>query len=115
MGHRLLDIHMLPRLAAPNGGQGMPVIGSGDGYGVYALVFQDAPKIRFQFWPLTPARFEPGCGFRQVALIRIAERGDFHPIHPREGIHVIESAPAHADHRRPDAIVGPSPAIGGEE
>ena len=45
VAQRLLDVHVLARLAAPDGGRHVPVVGRGDDHGVDRLVVQGLAEV----------------------------------------------------------------------
>jgi hypothetical protein len=75
VGDRLLDVHVLARLAGPNGRQGVPVVGHGDQDAVDVLVVEHAAEVRFGLGRSASDQLDP---LGEQVLVRIAERGESH-------------------------------------
>ena len=110
----LLDIHVLARLAGPDGGQRVPVVGRGDGHRVDLFVIEDAPQVLFDADLLAVGLFESRGALSRHQQVGVAQRHEFHVALFHQARDVVLAAPVDAQHRDPDAIVGPERAGRGE-
>src|SRR5579872_4455223 len=58
MADGLLDIHVLPGLACPDGRQSMPVVAGRNGYRIDVAVFEHAAQVLLECGPLAGQRFK---------------------------------------------------------
>ena len=77
VGDGLFNVSVFAGLHGPNGGQGVPVIGGGDGDRVDVLVLEDATHIGFELGAFAgPLKDGRGGGFG-AAAVDIDNSGDF--------------------------------------
>ena len=103
---RLLHVHVLARLAGPDGHQGVPVIGRGDRDRVDGLVLEQLAVVgvglgRF----LRPVLDVLGAGFQDL-LVDIADGDQFDALLPGDLLDVVLAAPPQADRGYADRVVG---------
>ena len=108
-GGRLLDVHVLARLAGPDRLQGVPVVLGGEADRVDRLVVEQLPLVGVG---LELQARQIGIGLRgpvELALIAIADRGDLDVVRlfeDRQAADVRPHAPAQADQAHADPLVG---------
>jgi len=74
IGERLLDIHVLARLAGHDQGQAMPVVRRTDDHRVDVPVFDQIAEIRIDLRFFSRHLFHFSCAFGKDACIHVAER-----------------------------------------
>ena len=94
---RLLAIHVFARLAGPDGGQRMPVIGRGDGDRVDVLVVVKLPQILIDFGLFASLVLDHLGAALGLRGIHIAECGDARARQLQIGLDVVLAAPADSD------------------
>src|SRR5207247_1107026 len=109
----LLDVNIFPRLAGPNGHEGMPVVGRGDRDRVERLVLQGLADVLN-----TLGRREVLAGERAQVLgvgagVGVDEVGDLHVLHAGPGTHVASAAAVESGDGDADGVVGAEHAAGG--
>ena len=104
----LLDVDVLAGLAGPDGVEGVPVVGRGDGDGVDVLVLQQLADvdIRGHLDVLGSKILDRAV---QHGLVDVAQGDDPHSGECLEHLDVVTPFPgvAQADHCHPDGVVGP--------
>ena len=103
--NRLLDVHILAGLDGPDRGQGVPVVGSGDGHRVHVLALEQLPDVRVGLDGPTPVGKLPGAAGQHVA-VAIAQRGQAGALRLAQRANVAAALPMEADHSHPDIVVG---------
>ena len=103
----LLHVHVLARLAGPDGLQRVAVVGRGDGDRVDGLVLQQLAQVgvtpRDAFpWPSRP---RPRCALSTDSSMS-QMRGDLHVGHLAVGADVVAAPAAHAHAGHPHRVVG---------
>ncbi len=104
--NRLLDIDVLARLARPNRGQGMPVIGGSYDKGGDVRVFKNAAHVFFDLWDLLLMFIHRLESVGDDVIIGIANRGDLDAIARREPSYQIQASPVDAHDGQHNLIVG---------
>ena len=98
VGERLLDVDVLARLAGPDRGQGMPMVGRGDDHGVDVLVVEQFADVAVD-GDLDAAVFEQ-LGFPvDVGAVHVAEGDNPRSRNILEGVDELVSPPADAANR----------------
>ena len=103
---RLLDVHVLARLAGPDGLQRVPVVRGGDGDRVDVLVVEhlaDVAEGRDRLLVLLDQ--VPVVPFR-VRIVDVDQRGQLDVRLGGPRAHVAGASSAAADHRDPDRVIG---------
>ena len=115
VGEGLLDVDVLARLAGPDGGQGVPVVGRGDGHGVDGLVVEQLAEVAVGCDLFAPV-LEGLELVVQDLLVHVAQGGDPDARDRAEPGDELAAASAHAagsldpaepDHGHADLGVGP--------
>ena len=101
----LLHVHVLARLAAPDGLQRVPVVLRADGYRVDGLILEQLAVIRESRRALARELIHVADARAQDVLVHVAERGNFDIRHFAEGRDVIAPAAPQANERDPDRVV----------
>src|ERR1700693_3818352 len=105
MRARLFDVDVFSGLASPDGHEGVPMIGCGDGDGVNIFVFEELANIAVGF-RFGHAKFlDVAKAFVQYVFVHIAQSGDFCCWNVREAVDVIDAAASHAANGYTDAII----------
>lgn len=113
MGDGLFDVDVFAGLHGPDGGEGVPVVGGGDGDGVDGFVIEGAAHVGMNKG--TFAGFGEdflGGGFG-AGTVDFDEGGDFEVGYGEEFGDVGGAAAADADDGDAQTIVGLSPGLGG--
>ena len=103
---RLLDVDVLAGLHGPDRGQGVPVVGRGDGDDVDGLVVEHGPQVLDRLRGRTPLLDELGGDFRRAVAVGIADVGDLAVRQAGQFLRVLLAADAAADDGRGDLVVG---------
>ena len=103
---RLLDVHVLARLARVDGQRDVPVIGRRDQHRVHVLAGEQFLVLlggeRLRVGDLLP--------LVEVLVPDVADRRDLHVGQFRERLHEVSAPPAHADEADLQCVVGGEPA-----
>ena len=94
---RLLDIDVLAALQTPDGGQGVPVVGGGDGDDVDGLIVHDAAEVLFEARRLALLLLDMLHGRRDDGAVAIANGGDDAAVFVGEIVHMAHAAPVDTD------------------
>ena len=108
----LLDVHVLARLAGPDGLQRMVVIGGGDRNGVDRLVFEQLAEVGIGGRLLFAVGLQLLHALVQHGLVDVAQRGDFDVGQFGVAVQVIAAATAQADAGDADSIVSAAAGAG---
>ncbi len=73
---RLLDVDVLAGLAGPDGFQGVPMVGSGQGHGVDRLVVQQPPLVDLGLRAFARAFLDLGGGLLQAVFVAVGKGGN---------------------------------------
>src|SRR5205823_3263728 len=103
---RLLDVDVLARLAGPDGGQGVPVVGGGDGHGGDVLVLEDVADVLLEARRLLLPRGDALERLGDDVLVGVAEVGDFNIVEGGEAADKVAPASVNAHDGEDDALVG---------
>ena len=102
---RLLDVHVLARLARPDRLQRVPMVRRGERHGVDGLVFEQLSEVDVGGRLLQPFRLESRQLGGDVGLIDVAQSHDLDIGDLRPACHMAASPPAAAHDRHPDRLV----------
>jgi len=107
MGAGLFDVDVFAGLDGPDGGEGVPVVGGGDGDDVDVGVFHDAAEVGFGLGRgkavIGEEFFDAG---REEAFVDVADRDDFDVLLGNESAEMGLAASAEAEHGDADGLVG---------
>src|SRR5262249_27382529 len=112
---RFLDVDILARLAGPNGHQGVPVVGRGDGDGVEGFILQCLADVLDHLRVLAARASDllesPTIG----ACVGVDEVGDLHAFHARARplFDVFATPAVQTGDADVDGVVGTEDAAGG--
>ena len=103
----LFQIDVLARLQAGNGHRRMPVVGSGDGDGIYILLLENFAEIFFRRRRLAHLLLHAVCELLEDIAVHIADMRDAGgaPV-GLERREMSVGTPVQADHGKVQAIVG---------
>jgi hypothetical protein len=102
----LFHIHVLARLAGPDGSQGMPVVGSGHGNGVDLPVLEQAAHVGVDLGFVALHFFDLSDSALLRGLVDIADGRNAAVRLPAEKGNVRAAAAAHTDHRHVHRVAG---------
>ena len=105
VGDGLLHVHVLARLAGPDGHQRVPVVGCRDGHRIHVLALEQRADIHVLRHLDARGRQLLGPTV-QDGVVDVAERHHPHAGDLPEHLEVVIAFAAHANHRHPDGIVG---------
>jgi hypothetical protein len=102
---RLFDIHMLAGLDRPDRGEGVPVVGRGDGNRVDRLVVENPPQILFRVGRLALNPLDRPQLLLGIPLVAIADGDDVAvQLLVKEAVDVISTPPARTNDRDPHSV-----------
>ena len=102
----LFDVDVFRGLAAPNGDERVPMIGSGDGDGVDFLVFEELANVEVTLGLGQAHFFDVAEALVEDVFVDITESGEFDTGDVRKAVDVILAAAADSADGDADAIVG---------
>jgi len=105
------DVDVLTGLAAPNGHQRMPVIGSGDGDGVNRFVVEELANVSVGFGLGEALFLDLLQSLIEYGGIDVAERGDLCVWIPRQLLDVVIASAMQANDGDLHAVVGTEDAL----
>ncbi len=101
----LLYVHILARLASPDGRQRVPVVGRGNADGVNGLVVEYLTEILLRLYLLARLFLVLSGAFFQNDLIGVAERSQLHVAQPRKALNVVLTPAIYAQHSYAHAVI----------
>ena len=101
-----LDVDVFAGLASPDGDEGVPVVGGGDGDGVDVFVFQELADVSVGGDFGGVVFFQLGNSAADDVVINVAESGDANAGDASESVDVGASASVDADDGDSDVFVG---------
>ncbi len=113
MGDGLFDVNIFAGLHGPDGGEGMPMVGGGDGNGVDGFVIEGASHVGVEEGALAGFGEDFLGGGFGAGTIDFDEGGYFEVGYGEEFRDVGGAAGADADDGDTEAVVGLGPGLGG--
>src|SRR5690606_20657529 len=107
---RLFDVNVLSGLTGPYGGEGVPVVGGGDGYRIDVLVIKHVAHIPYGFGFRTDGLFYVGHSFGVQVFIHVTECGQQYVSVVLEGTpfaNVAISLTSDPDYSQVDPFISP--------
>ena len=110
---RLFDVNIFAGLHGPDGGEGMPMVGGGDGDGVDGFVIESAAHVGVEEGSFASFGEDFLRGCFGAGAIDFDEGGDFEIGHGEEFVDMSRATRSDADNGDAEAVVGLGPGLGG--